>query len=305
MAILGACVGASPSALTPLVLFSRGLRRWHFFGEQSEDWHPHLNCLVDGGFLGGKALRSLRREYSRLLGVKLAIADYHYFDAPGQKVHALTYVTRATFLDWTWDADMARELHGFRNQLWWGSKEWDRQPVWSLDDLPGEREADMSDSQAKAVASLENGECPYDGLPIDWGRFLPISVLPGLGGRELVSGYWELPYVRPPPGKLDFPELEMLRYWRGVIRKAMEVDSGGAGVADSGDTRLTARHKSFARQKTFWLEQAEADRALSAEFITGDKNFCGPLGSRANSLARDKTIRMPNCLGSPPVVGEN
>ncbi|GAI72661.1 unnamed protein product, partial [marine sediment metagenome] len=183
--------------------YSRGLRRWHYFGDRSQDWHPHLNCLVDGGFMSRRELRSIRHAYSRLLGVKLAIADYHYLASPGEKVHALTYVTRATFLDWTWDADMARELKGFRNQLWWGSKEWSREPVWSLDDLQGEQPAAMSDTDTMAVASLENGECPRCGLPIDWERFLPANVLPELGGRHIGAGYWELPWVRPPPYRLD------------------------------------------------------------------------------------------------------
>ncbi len=258
--------------------FSRGLRRWHFFGDRSNRWHPHLNCLVDGGFLGGKALRSLRREYSRLVGAKLAIADYHYLDSPGEKVHALTYVTRATFLDWRWDEAMARELRGFRNQLWWGSKQWDREPVWSLDDLSGEWEAELSDSQAKAVASLESGECPYDGLPIDWERFLPISVLPELGGRELGAGYWELPYVRPPPYRLDFSKLEMLRYWRGLIREVTGAEPGGAGVADSGYPGLVERHKRFARAKISRLGQAEADLALLAEVDDLVKNRSENIG---------------------------
>ncbi len=245
--------------------FSRGLRRWHYFGEKSNEWHPHLNCLVDGGYIGGKALRKLRREYSRLLGVKLAIADYHYFDSPGQKCHALTYVTRATFLDWTWDEAMARELHGFRNQLWWGSKLWDRQPVWSLDDLPGERQSDMSDADTRAVASLENGECPHDGLPIDWGRFQPASVLPELGGRSLGAGYWELPYVRPPSYRLDFSLLEQLGYWRRLLSKVLAAESGGAGVADTRLDRLVARHKTFVQLKLGQLESEEADMALLAE----------------------------------------
>lgn len=69
--------------------------------------------------------------------MKLAVAEYHYFESVSEKVYALRYVTRATFLDWRWDEATARELHGFRNQLWWGSKLWEQEPVWSLDDLPG------------------------------------------------------------------------------------------------------------------------------------------------------------------------
>jgi hypothetical protein len=285
--------------------FSRGLRRWHFFGDRSDRWHPHLNCLVDGGFLGGKALRSLRREYSRLVGAKLAIAEYHYFDSPGEKVHALTYVTRATFLDWRWDPGMAMELRGFRNQLWWGSKLWDREPVWSLDDLHGEPKAGMSDSQVKAVASLESGECPYDGLPIHWERFLPISVLPELGGYRLAGSYWELPYVRPPPGKLDFSKLEMLRYWRGLIREVTGAEPGCAGVADSGYPGLVERHKCFAQAKISRLEQAEVDLALLAEVDSLVKNRSEIIAPSGFSYPGENNCRKPNSLGSPPLVGEN
>ncbi|GAI63686.1 unnamed protein product, partial [marine sediment metagenome] len=240
-------------------------RRWHFFGEKSDEWHPHLNCLVDGGYIGGRALRQLRRAYSDIVGVKLAIAEYHYIESPGQKVHALTYVTRATFLDWRWDEAMARELHGFRNQLWWGSKLWDRQPVWSLDDLPGEQQSDMSDADTRAVASLENGECPWDGLPINWERFLPASVLPELGGRSLGAGYWELPRVRPPPYRLDFSLIEQLGYWRRLLGKVLAAEPGGAGVAVSPLDRLVAQHKSFVQRRTLRLEDEEADRALLPE----------------------------------------
>lgn len=284
--------------------YSRGLRRWHYFGDRSQDWHPHLNCLVDGGHLDKKALRSLRREYSRLLGVKLAIADYHYWASPGEKVHALTYVTRATFLDWTWDADMARELKGFRNQLWWGSKQWDRQPVWSLDDLSGELPAAMSDTDTRAVAGLENGECPRCGLPISWERFLPIRVLPELGGRNIGAGYWELPYVRPPPYRLDFAELEMVRYWRGLIREATGAERSIPGVSDTRNDRFIARHRSFVQAKISWLEQAEGDRALWSEVLEPAEKSFEYRGSPGSSGGPGIAVRKPNCLGGVSLEGK-
>jgi len=275
--------------------FSRGLRRWHYFGDRSQEWHPHLNCLVDGGFIDRRELRKLRREYSCLLGVKLAIAEYHYFDSPGEKVHALTYVTRATFLDWRWDPDMARELKGFRNQLWWGSKQWHREPVWSLDDLPGEPEAGTSDVDTKAVASLEMGVCPRCGLPITWERFLPISVLPELGGRELGAGYWELPYVRPPPYRLDLSWLERTEYWRGVLRKMGIKSTCQSGPGVSLGAWFMAKHKLFAQAKVSRLEQAEADRALWSEVLEPAKNFCLNNSPPGFPGTRDKTVRRPNC----------
>ena len=168
-----------------------------------------------------RELRELRREYSRLLGVKLAIADYHYFDSPGQKCHALSYVTRATFLDWRWDPDLAGELRGFRNQLWWGSRQWTGEPVWSLADLGEEAPSDMSDSQAKIVASLEEGTCPRCGLPLTWERWLPISILPELGGSRLGVGYWELPRTKPPDLRLDFTRYEQAFYGPGELSKTL------------------------------------------------------------------------------------
>lgn len=285
--------------------YSRGLRRWHFFGDKSDIYNPHLNCLVDSGFMGGEALRSLRREYSRILGVKLAIAEYHYFDSVPEKVHALKYVTRATFLDWRWSADMAKELRGFRNQLWWGSKLWKQEPVWSLDDLPEEQEADMSDSQAKVVASLESGICPYDGLLIEWERFLPISVLPELGGRSLGAGYWQLPTVRLPPYRLDFSELNTRVYWQDLLDRELWHSIAPGGVVKGLKQLFLLAGKDYERYFNDELEQAEADRALWNEVLEPAKNSSQLIAPLEFSPPGDKTIRTPNCLDSPPVHERN
>lgn len=236
--------------------FSRGLRRWHYFGEPGGGYHPHLNCLVDGHFIDRRELRELRRGYSRLLGVKLAIAEYHYFEKPGEKVHALSYVTRATFLDWRWDPAMARELRGFRNQLWWGSRLWSEEPVWSLADLGGEAPSDMSDEDTLAVASLERGECPRCGLPLTWERYLPISILPELGGRSLGAGYWELPRASPPNYRLDFTRYEQAFYGHGELSKTL----GGSFLpSEIGVTRFAeflAQHRRHI-ESWLWRERRE------------------------------------------------
>jgi len=104
--------------------YSRGLRRWHFFGEKSTRWHPHLNVLVDGGYLAPGKLDLIKAAYAGILGCQVIDVNYRYRRSPGEKVHSLKYVTRATFRDYTWDPRMALELRGFRNQLWWGSGKW-------------------------------------------------------------------------------------------------------------------------------------------------------------------------------------
>ncbi|MBA7671441.1 hypothetical protein ES703_79599 [subsurface metagenome] len=201
--------------------YSRGLRRWHFFGDKSRKWNPHLNCLVDGHYIPASKLDRIKAAYARVLGVEVVDIYYRYQRSPGQKVHTLKYVTRATFLDWHWDSEMALELHGFRNQLWWGSKLWCQDPSWSLSDLEGAAAAreDIGELDARAVESLESGICPHCGKPIDWGRVQPIEVLQTMDKRPLGAGYWELESVRAPPGRMDFSELEAKGYWRRVLAR--------------------------------------------------------------------------------------
>ncbi|GAJ04833.1 unnamed protein product, partial [marine sediment metagenome] len=182
----------------------------------------------------------------------------------GQKVHALSYVTRATFLDWTWDKTMARELHGFRNQLYWGRKAWQRAPVWSLDDLPGDSQPGISDSQAKAVASLQTGACPECGLPIEWGRFLPMSMLPGLGGYPIGGGYWQLPYVRPPPYRLDLSRLETMDIPPRNLAKTLGGSYVKADIALSRWAEFEAQH----RRRATWLRELEALKSQAGTSFT-------------------------------------
>ncbi len=47
-------------------LFRRGLRRWHWFGDKDQDYHPHLNYLVEGGYMSRHELREPKRERKRV-----------------------------------------------------------------------------------------------------------------------------------------------------------------------------------------------------------------------------------------------
>lgn len=180
--------------------FDRGLRRWHFMGDKSNDWHPHLNVLVDGNYIPDSKLDRIKRSYAALLGVEVADVNYHYRKTAGEKVHTLKYVTRATFRDYTWDEEMAYELKGFRNQLWWGHKRWNEPEAWTLADLKPNEQLELESLDSRAVASLEVGECPECKKSITWGGVMPIEALHSIEGkRELGAGYWELPRVRPSP----------------------------------------------------------------------------------------------------------
>ena len=207
--------------------YSRGLRRWHWFGDIARAglkgvpvFHPHLNCLVDGGYLAPGKLDLIKAAYAGMIGSQVVDVNYRYRRSPGQMVHTLKYVTRSTFRDLEWDVDMAGQISGtrgspgLRNQVTWGRGLWDQEPAWSMDDLQGPAREDIGELDPRAVEDLESGKCPRCGLPITWSETLPIEYLEAVESRPLGGGYRELPRVRPPPGlpaavkkKLYFLEL--------------------------------------------------------------------------------------------------
>ncbi|GAI35740.1 unnamed protein product, partial [marine sediment metagenome] len=150
------------------------------------------------------------RAYASLLGAEVVDVNYRYRRLPGEKVHILKYVTRATFRDFEWDSDVAMQLHGFRNQLWWGRGLWDQEPTWSLEELEGAAREDVGELDPRAVESLESGKCPRCGLLITWSKPVLIEVLESVEKRSLGAGYWELPPVRPPPAELPAPVRQKL-----------------------------------------------------------------------------------------------
>jgi len=120
-------------------LHTRGLSRYHWYGEGNGDefadtlskpakFHPHLNMLIDHGFIGKKQLKRIRRLWSKWLYRycgrhyhKTAPVYYRYYRAPGKRYHLARYVSRPTF-KWLTESnvDFAKELYSFNNQSWFG-----------------------------------------------------------------------------------------------------------------------------------------------------------------------------------------
>ena len=143
-------------------------------------FHPHLNCLVEGGWLSKSQIQGLKASWGRILGVDVARVNLkvRICDTPRKILHRVRYITRATFLDWRWDERLARELVGFRNSGSWGT--WDDPPAWEVE-VRGE---DISGGYR--VAMLERGLCPEDQTPITWGGIVRGAPL----GKYLGAGYW-------------------------------------------------------------------------------------------------------------------
>lgn len=168
--------------------YDRGLRRWHFFGETGDVYNPHINVLVDGRYLKGERLESVKAFLRHVLGEPDLIVNYHYRRAPAAKVHTLKYVLRATFLDEAWDEELARELHNFQNTNYWGK--WEGEMKWEL--------KRQDDGEITKVKQLEHSICPDCGKPIKWGQATPIDWLDIWGGEEVGAGYYRLPARSPP-----------------------------------------------------------------------------------------------------------
>ena len=197
--------------------FERGLRRYHWFGESAK-YHPHVNALVDGGYVSEDMLDAIKREYAELLGLKvegldvkamrkLVDVNYEYRRSPGQMVHTLKYVLRSTFLNFEDDREMAIELRGFRNMVVWGRGLWDGPVVWGLADLETEAKADVEGLDIVAIGCLQAKAptCPECGAAVVWGKVLPKGLLRLVEQRlkSYGAGYYRL-YDLPPP---DPPEL--------------------------------------------------------------------------------------------------
>jgi len=167
--------------------FARGLSRWHWFGDKSHNWYPHLNILLDCGHLPKSKLDDVKAMVARALKADMVVVNYQYSDSIGKKVHWLKYIVRATFLERDWNNHMADELYRFNNSHCWGS--WKDEPVWQLAG-DEQREQDIIDE-------LEGGHCPYCHTPIKWkggkDNLIEVVALKSYGFVELGAGYWCAP----------------------------------------------------------------------------------------------------------------
>ncbi|MBA7626882.1 hypothetical protein ES703_34340 [subsurface metagenome] len=164
---------------------SRGVSRWHFYGDgkiaeftselQFEHYHPHLNVLIDHGFIGKKQLKRIRRLWSqwvyRQCGkryYKTAPVYYRYNKAPGKRWHLIRYITRSTFKELNEaNRHIAHDLFGFNNTSWFGTfnasdkaKGRERFEAW-VTRLP--QSSKRSVVEVAAQEAFTNGLCPICG----------------------------------------------------------------------------------------------------------------------------------------------
>jgi hypothetical protein len=181
--------------------FKRGLRRYHFFGDRSIKWHPHINILVEGRYLRESILDSIKKEWASVLGVvsNNYNPEVDYKSRPADMVGCLNYVTRSTFRDCDWDIDMACELKNFRNMVVWG-RDWHGEKLWQI---PVSKRVDAETGDPvniEAVTAIaENKVCPICGSHITWHKnALPCRLLDLVDKEGLGAGYYRI-LDRPAP----------------------------------------------------------------------------------------------------------
>jgi len=163
--------------------FSRGLLRWHWFGDKVQGkWNPHANVLVDGAYL--EDLEPIKAALRAALHCPELIVHYSFAELPAQKFQRVEYITRPTFRNYDWSPYMANQLYGFRNQRWWGK--WNTEPVWSAEP---EQQAELLGADA-----LEQSLCPDCGGPLVWTKPFNASWLKTWRAEEIgETGYYRIP----------------------------------------------------------------------------------------------------------------
>lgn len=164
--------------------FTRGISRWHFFGDRKTRYNPHLNVLVDGSYVSPHLLSEIKKAWGSLIGYhKIPDVRYSYRINPGAKFHSLKYITRSTFLNYEWDPELAKELFNFRNIRYWGC--WDKEAIWTMN---------QEDYETSKLIEFEKGICPLCKSKISWDFTRPSYELTPFQDRllYLTSGYFLL-----------------------------------------------------------------------------------------------------------------
>ncbi|MBA7587717.1 hypothetical protein ES708_29752 [subsurface metagenome] len=171
--------------------------RWHFKGDKSELYNPHLNVLYDGQWLSKDELAEFKDELRRILlprsiskriGRDLVI-NHQYTRKPKKMVHWINYVTRATFLEREWDEPLAAALYGFHNGCFAGT--WNDPQKWRLTG---------TDKKYNPLIKLAQNLHPVSGKPLTWTRKPVPWALLLMENPDHLGGWWYLlPPIRPPP----------------------------------------------------------------------------------------------------------
>jgi hypothetical protein len=157
--------------------YEKGLSRWHFAGDESKKWYPHLNVLIAEDYIEPEKLERIKKKLERKYGIKDIF--YEYITTLPRLNFVVNYISRSTFnlqneVDYT-------AIKGTRKLNTWGKFK-----VSKLDKKSKEEFARyVNELMAKRYLETENerkvycilsSRCPecYDELKWTVGKFLDL-----------------------------------------------------------------------------------------------------------------------------------
>lgn len=174
--------------------YERGVRVWHWAGEDGKTWKPHLNILIGAGYIDKTKLTGWRELFTSWLELKTGLSvpgesiviKYRYSKVPAKQRHWLRYVVRPTMR--VYQPFYAALLKGYHNIGSWGE--------WTLRD------------KANDLSDLERNVCPQCKEPLRWSFDRLDSFQDHWSDFErLGAGYWQRKYALPPPRSVPLVSL--------------------------------------------------------------------------------------------------
>jgi hypothetical protein len=171
-----------------------GLSRWHWAGEDGITWKPHLNILIDRGYLAKPKLLKLRALYTAyinsLFNTKFPVINiyYAYTKETAKKLHRVKYVTRATYKGK--NPEILKCIKGYRNNRTWGK--YDKEVgLQKMQDFYNSRTEEQRTDNLKAYIDHAKQKIHWDGFLTPKGFNLlferSVMVYLGFGTYELIS----------------------------------------------------------------------------------------------------------------------
>lgn len=144
--------------------------RWHWSGERSKIYHPHLNIISDVRYVEN-IRETLTREIERVLGVNNIVLEHHYYCNWGQVIHKIKYITRPTLLLIENEDERNRVwelvVKGFRNCYWRGK--WQEYDINQSDIMVAINEAEEEgDWRLYVRLCLDANLCPNCHRKLQW-----------------------------------------------------------------------------------------------------------------------------------------
>jgi hypothetical protein len=148
---------------------TRGIARWHWGGEQSRDFYPHLNILFESGYIEKSKLERIKKLIEKKLNVK--VVYYQYSRNIGKILHWWRYVSRPTFLKQNQVSYSV--IKGFRNTIYFGEfekeKEINIKEWWKrIEEYFEKGYFDVEEINFVYVYCLIRSRCPYCGEKLKW-----------------------------------------------------------------------------------------------------------------------------------------